>query len=239
MEMEQKEKRKKDPRPLYKRGWFMILCLVLVLLFCGTVYATVNLGRMNARSSPKPAAAETAAPEAENTPLPNFHALGWDPDTAKMQLPADVLEANRDILSREYWVDITPENETGIQLFRHVSLGWTYIAFSNTIFGCLMHLLCTDLDLDGQEELLYTYAGEMNDQPCAKVGWLSLATLEEKEGAFTLQNGTLALLEQEGRVYLYRAEKHETDSLGFYELTCTQRLGELLEQSGKLLLLLD
>ena len=44
MEMEQKEKRKKDPRPLYKRGWFMILCLVLVLLllFCGTVYATVN-----------------------------------------------------------------------------------------------------------------------------------------------------------------------------------------------------
>ena len=50
---------------------------------------------------------------------------------------------------------------------------------------------------------------------------------------------TLALLEQEGRVYLYRAEKHETDSLGFYELTCTQRLGELLEQSGKLLLLLD
>lgn len=248
MEMEQKEKRKKDPRPLYKRGWFMILCLVLVLLllFCGTVYATVNLGRKNARSSPKPTAAETVAPEAENTPLPNFHALGWDPDTAKLQLPADVLEANRDILSREYWVDITPENETGIQLFRHVSLGWTYIAFPDGRYvrlgegtGGVLHALCTDLDLDGQEELLYTYAGEMNDQPCAKVGWLSLATLEEKEGAFTLQNGTLALLEQEGRVYLYRAEKHETDSLGFYELTCTQRLGELLEQSGKLLLLLD
>ena len=143
-------------------------------------------------------------------------------------------------------MDITPENETGIQLFRHVSLGWTYIAFPDGRYvrlgegtGGVLHALCTDLDLDGQEELLYTYAGEMNDQPCAKVGWLSLTTLEEKEGAFTLQNGTLALLEQEGRVYLYRAEKHETDSLGFYELTCTQRLGELLEQSGKLLLLLD
>lgn len=236
--------------PLYKRIWFMVLCgvLVAILLFCGTIYLTVKLGqRQNSGSNANVNPTQAPTSEPENTPLPNFHALAFDPDLEKMQLSEGVRESNEGYWGKEYWVDITPENDTGITLFRHVSLGLSFLALPDGRYiklgegetGAVVHALCTDLDADGQEELLFTYAGEMNDSKCAKVSWMNLTTLEKKDGAFTLQGGTLALSQQGNRVYLYRAEKTQTDSLGFYELTCTEKIGELLEQGGELVLLLD
>lgn len=240
----------KNKLPLYKRMWFMILCGVLaaVLLFCGTVLITVKMSRKQSSNKPEALATpDTVTAEPENTPLPNFHALSFDPDLDKMQLSEGVRESNEGYWGKEYWVDITPENDSGITLFRHVSLGLSFLALPDGTYfklgegetGAVIHALCTDLDMDGKQELLYTYAGEMNDSKCAKVGWMNLSTLEKKEGNFTLQGGTLALAQQGGRVYLYRAEKTQTDSLGFYELTCTEKLGELLEQGGQLVLLMD
>lgn len=240
----------KTKLPLYKRMWFMIVCGVAaaILLFCGTVYLTVKLGRgQNTQKAETIATPDLTTSEPENTPLPNFHALSFDPDVEKLQLSDGIRESYEGYWGKEYWVDITPENEAGITLFRHVSLGLSFLALPDGTYiklgegetGAVEYALCTDLDLDGEEELLYTYSGEMNDSKCAKVGWMNLTTLEKKDGAFTLQGGTLAILEQNGRVFLYRAEKTQTDSLGFYELTCTERLGELLEQSGTLVLLLD
>lgn len=240
----------KVKKPVYKRTWFMILCGVLagLLLFCGTVVLTVKLGQRQEagnKAEPSPTAAE--ASEAENTPLPNFHALAFDPDLEKMQISSGLRESYEGFWGKEYWVDITPENGAGITLFRHVNLGLSFLLLSDGRYiklgegetGAVVHALCTDLDADGEEELLFTYEGEMNDSKCAKVGWMQLTTLEKKEGAFTLQGGTLALVEQAGRVYAYRAEMTKTDSLGFYELTCTEKLGELLEQGGQLVLLME
>lgn len=239
-------------KPVYRRSWFMIVCGVLagLLLFCGTVVLTVKLGQKQNTGS-RPTAAPTMeaddSNQAENTPLPNFHALGFDPDLEKMQLSEGLWESNEGYWGKEYWVDITPENEAGITLFRHVSLGLSYLMLPDGRYiklgegenGAVEHALCTDLDMDGEQELLFTYTGEMNDSRCAKVGWMQLTTLEKKDGAFTLQNGVLALAEQGGRVYLYRAEKSRTDSLGFYALTCTEKLGELLEQGDRLVLLME
>lgn len=239
----------KMKKPVYKRTWFMILCGVLagLLLFCGTVVLTVKLGqRQEAGAKAEPSPTPEAA-EAENTPLPNFRALAFDPDLEKMQISSGLRESYEGFWGKEYWVDITPENGAGITLFRHVNLGLSFLLLSDGRYiklgegetGAVVHALCTDLDADGEEELLFTYEGEMNDSKCAKVGWMQLTTLEKKEGAFTLQGGTLALAEQAGRVYAYRAEMTKTDSLGFYELTCTEKLGELLEQGGRLVLLME
>lgn len=240
----------KNKLPLYKRMWFMIVCGVVaaVLLFCGTVLLTVKMSRQQGSTKAEATATpDTVTAEPENTPLPNFHALSFDPDLEKMQLSSGVKESYEGYWGKEYWVDITPENDSGITLFRHVTLGLSFLALPDGTYyklgegetGAVEHAVCTDLDMDGQEELLYTYSGELNDSKCAKVGWINLATLEKKEAAFSLQKGTLALVEQEERVFLYKAEKTQTDSLGFYELTCTERLGELLEQSGTLVLVLD
>ena len=72
--------------------------------------------------------------------------------------------------------------------------------------------------------------------PGARVGWLDLATLEDRAGAFLLKGDALALADEGGRLVLYRAALQDTDSRGFYAIDFIAPLGELMERDGALFL---
>ncbi len=235
-------------KPLFARTWVLVLLAVIgfVLLFLGVTAATVASARQRKlNATPTPSAIPTEAPSP--TPLPNYHALGFDPDLAKMEGMNAVPEAYREHLGAACWVDVTPANEpvTGYTLFRHVELGYSflllpdgrYLRLGESTEGCgVVNAVFADLDADDGRELLYTYTVETEDGPAARVGWLDLNTLVDRPAAFLLKNSALALADQDGRLILYRAALTATDSRGFYAIDFISPLGELMERDGALFL---
>ena len=235
-------------KPFYKRKWVLILAVLVgfLLLVLAVTAATVSAARRRElNATPTPSLIPTEAPTP--TPLPNYHALAFDPDLSQMEGMNAVSEEHREELGREYWVDVTPTNESlpGYVLFRHVELGYSflllpdgrYLRLGEQTEGCgVVNAVFADLDVDDQPELVYAYTAETEAGPAARVGWLDLATLEERTGAFLLKNSALALAEQDGRLILYRAELMDTDSRGFYAIDFLAPLGELLERDGALFL---
>ena len=71
---------------------------------------------LNATATPSLIPTEAPSP----TPLPNYHALAFDPDLSKMEGMSAVPEEYREQLGAAFWVDVTPGNEpvTGYTLFR-------------------------------------------------------------------------------------------------------------------------
>ena len=235
-------------RPFFKRTWVLILVgvVVFLVLFLAVTAATVYSAKQRKlNATPTPTNIPTASPTA--TPLPNYHALSFDPDLAGMEGMNAVAQEHRDQLGREFWVDVTPANEalTGYSLFRHVSLGYSflrlpdgrYLKLGEPTEGCgVVNALYADLDADDAPELVYTYTVETEEGPAARVGWLDLTTLEDRASAFLLKNGVLALADQNGRLRLYRASLQTTDSRGFYAIDFVSPLGELMERDGALFL---
>lgn len=235
-------------RPFYKRKWVLILAALVgfLLLFLAVTAATVSAARRRElNATPTPSLIPTASPSP--TPLPNYHALSFDPDLTKMEGMNAVLEEHRNELAGEYWVDLTPQNEAveGYTLFRHADLGYSflrlpdgrYLRLGERTEGCgVVNALYADLDADDELELLYTYTVEAEDGPAARVGWLDLDTLEDRPAAFLLKNDALALADEGGRAILYRAALRDTDSRGFYAVDYLSPLGELMERDGALFL---
>ena len=235
-------------RPVFKRRWVLILVgiVVFLVLFLAVTVATVYSARqreLNATPTPSNIPTESPTP----TPLPNYHALGFEPDLSKMDGMSAVAEEYREQLGADFWVDVTPANLTipGYTLFRHVELGYSYLLLPDgrylrlgeTSEGCgVVNALYADLDADESWELVYTYTAETEEGPAARVGWLDLATLEDRPAAFLLKNGTLALAENGGRLLLYRANLQITDSRGFYAIDFLAPLGEIMERDGALFL---
>ena len=234
--------------PLYKRKWVLILAGLVgfLLLLVAVTAATVSANRRRElNATPTPTNLPTEAPTP--TPLPNYHALAFEPELSKMEGMNAVPEAYRAELGREYWVDVTPVNETlpGYTLFRHVELGYSflrlpdgrYLRLGERTEGCgVVNGLFADLDADDGWELVYTFTAETEAGPAARVGWLDLGTLEDRTAAFLVKNGTLALADDGGRLLLYRAALAATDSRGFYAIDFLAPLGELLERDGALFL---
>ena len=235
-------------KPFYKRKWVLIPTILLgfLLLFLGVTAATVASARQKKlNATPTPSAIPTEEPTP--TPLPNYHALGFDPDLSRMEGMNAVPEEHRGELGAGFWVDVTPANEpvTGYTLFRHVELGYSflqlpdgrYLRLGERTDGCgVINALFVDLDADDSWELLYTYTVEAEAGPAARVGWLDLGTLENRTAAFLLKDNALALAEQDGRVLLYRAALSDTDSRGFYAIDFLSPLGELMERDEELFL---
>ena len=235
-------------RPFYKRKWVLIPAILLgfVLLFLAVTAATVSANRRRAlNATPTPSLIPTEAPTP--TPLPNYHALSFDPDLSKMEGMNGVPEEHRGELGKEYWVDVTPQNEAvdGYTLFRHVELGYSflllpdgrYLRLGETTEGCgVVNALFCDLDADEGRELVYTYTVETDAGPAARVGWLDLTTLEDRAAAFLLKGDALALGDDDGRLILYRAALLATGSRGFYSIDYLSPLGELMERDGELFL---
>lgn len=238
-------------RPLFTRRWLLILIgvVVFLVLFLSVTIATVYGHRQRAlNATPTPSLIPTEAPTP--TPLPNYHALSFDPDLSKMEGMNALAEEYPDQLGAAFWVDITPTNETvsGYTLFRHVELGYSflrlpdgrYLRLGETSEGCgVVNGVYADLDADEGRELVYTYTAQSEEGPAARVGWLDLTTLENRTAAFLLKNGVLALVEDGGRLLLYRAALSSTDSRGFYAIDFVAPLGELLERDGGLFLELE
>lgn len=235
-------------KPLYKRTWVLVLAAILgfLLLFLAVTTATVASARRRAlNATPTPSALPTEAPTA--TPLPNYHALSFDPDLAQMEGMNAVLQEHRGELGAAYWVDVTPANAPveGYTLLRHVELGYSYLRLPDGRYlrlgerteGCgVVNALFADLDADDSMELVYTYTVETEDGPGARVGWLDLATLENRTAAFLLKRDALALAADGGRLLLYRASLSATDSRGFYAIDFLAPLGELIERDDALFL---
>ena len=235
-------------KPFYKRKWMLILALAVgfLLLFLAVTAATVSAARRRElNATPTPSMIPTAEPTA--TPLPNHHAVAFEPDLSRLEGLNVAVEERQAELGREYWVDVTPANEDvpGYTLFRHVELGYSilrlpdgrYLRLGETTEGCgVVNALYADLDADDQLELVYTYTAEGEEGPVARVGWLDLGTMENRTAPFLLKNGVLALADQEGRLVLYRAVLETTDSRGFYAIDFVAPLGELLERDGALFL---
>ena len=235
-------------RPFYKRKGVLILAVLVgfLLLFLAVTAATVSAARRRElNATPTPSLIPTAEPTP--TPLPNYHALSFEPELAKMEGMSAVGEEHQGELGREYWVDVTPVNEAvpGYTLFRHVELGYSflrlpdgrYLRLGETTEGCgVVNALFADLDADDGWELVYTYTAVSESGPAARVGWLDLATLEDRTAPFLLKNDALALADESGRLILYRAALAATDSRGFYTIDFLSPLGELLERDGALFL---
>ena len=234
--------------PLFTRKWVLILAVAIgfLLLLLAVTATTVSAARRRElNATPTPSLIPTAEPTP--TPLPNYHALGFDPELSKMEGMNAVPEEHREELDRAYWVDVTPVNETlpGYTLFRHVELGYSflllpdgrYLRLGEQTEGCgVVNALCADLDADDGWELVYTYTVETDAGPAARVGWLDLATFEDRTGAFLLKDSALALADEDGRLMLYRAALQDTDSRGFYAIDFIAPLGELIERDGALFL---
>ena len=238
-------------RPVMKRRWLLVLMVVvvfLVLLLAGTLATVYTARQRQLNATPTPSNIPTEAPSP--TPLPNYHALSFDPDLDKMAGMGAVPEGYEEELGAAYWVDVTPANETipGYTLFRHVELGYSFLLLPDGRYlrlgesgeGCgLVNGVYGDLDADGSWELLYTYTAETEEGPAARMGWLDLATLENRSAPFLLKNGTLALADDGGRLLLYRASLSATDSRGFYAIDLLSPLGEVMELDGALFLALE
>ena len=235
-------------RPFYKRKGVLIPAVLVgfLLLFLGVTAATVSANRRRElNATPTPSLIPTAEPSP--TPLPNFHALGFEPELSKMEGMNAVGEEHQGELGRESWVDVTPVNEAvpGYVLFRHAELGYSFLRLPDGRYlrlgertpGCgVVNALFADLDADDGRELVYTYTVETEAGPAARVGWLDLTTLENRTAAFLLKDGALALADQNGRLILYRAALQATDSRGFYAIDFIAPLGELMERDGALFL---
>ncbi len=235
-------------RPFYKRKWVLIIAALagFLLLFLAVTAATVSAARRRElNATPTPSTIPTPEPTA--TPLPNYHALAFEPDLSRMEGMNAVPEEHRGELGHEYWVDVTPTNEavTGYTLFRHVELGYSflllpdgrYLRLGERTLGCgVVNALFAGLDADVGRELVYTYTVETETGRGARVGWLDLDTLENRTAAFLLKDGAMALADEGGRLALYRAELRDTDSRGFYAIDFIAPLGELMERDGALFL---
>ena len=235
-------------KPFYTRTWALVLGALLgfVLLFLAVTAATVSAARrreLNATATPSLIPTEAPSP----TPLPNYHALAFDPDLSKMEGMSAVPEEYREQLGAAFWVDVTPGNEpvTGYTLFRHVELGYSflllpdgrYLRLGERTEGCgVVNALFADLDADDGWELLYTYTVEAEDGPAARVGWLDLSALENRTAPFLLKNAALALADDGGRMLLWRAALGATESRGFYAIDYLSPLGELMERDDALFL---
>ena len=247
--MEQQSNWKK----VVKKGAFVVVCiLAALLLLAGAIYGTYRIQRCASGprtngSTPEP----TATPEP--TPLPNrlYEAekhIAVAPPLDKLDLNDAHLEDYGPWLSDpERWLDLTPEGASGFTVIRSIDLGCSYVCEDGEYYRLgegtdgkgVLDVLLTDLNWDDVPDLLYTYHFGANEDQCAKVGWFDFDTHTSALSDFQLQNGFLALSEQDGEYVLFRAERDADLETGTFGLTFTQRIGTLIESRGRLILVME
>ena len=236
---------------VFKKGVFVVVCIVAaILLLVGTVVGVIAIQRC-AHGGRQVEAEPTATPEP--TAIPNrWYDSTKNPEHAPDLDLLDLSDAHREDYETELsdptrWIDLTPEGADGFTVIRSIDLGCSYVVQNGAYYrlgegedgkGALdVHL--TDLDWDGKPDLLYTYHFGANEDQASKVGWFDLETHESALSGFSLQNGFLAIAEEDGAYALYRAERDADLDTGTFSLTFTERLGVLVETEGRIFLILD
>ena len=238
-----------------KNGKKVLITVALILggiaLLLAAMGATVLI-QQSLRPA-KPTAAPTAVPTAtpEPTPIPDrsYDAqkpLSFMPDLSKLGKDGEEIAVySEDGPTADEWIDLSPEGCSG-RVIRHIGLGYSYAVYDGEYYrlgegrdgkGLLDVVLC-DLNEDGEEDLLYTYHFGTGADAESKVGWFDPQTGEGDLSDFGMLGAFLALSEEDGVYYLYRCTR-AVDENGSFALHFTDRVGEIVEQGGKLYLMLD
>jgi hypothetical protein len=256
--MEQENKRTNQnasggAKKVLKKGAFVVICIVIaVLLLAGSVLATLKL-MPKIKKSCRGGTAE-ATPTPEPTPVPAIpYIADRNPASAppldKLGLTDGHLEEYGEYLSDvTRWIDMTPDGAKGYTVIRSIDLGVSYVVKDGEYFRLgegedgkgVLHLIETDMNGDDEPDLLYTYHFGANEDQCSKVGWFDFADPENKAfSGFSLHDGFLVVVEENGEYVLLRAERSADIETGSFGLTPTERVGVIVEQYGGIFLIME
>lgn len=233
------------------KGAFVVSCIVIsVLLLGAAVYLTLRIRR--GCTSGTTIVAE-ATPTPEPTPLPDrVYSADKNPPAAppieKLGLSQGHIDEYEVFLADvTRWIDLTPENAEGFTVVRSIDLGCSYVVEDGEYYRLgegengkgVVDVLMTDLDLDDEPDLLYTYNYGANEDTFSKVGWFRFTTHTSSLSGFSQRNGFLSLLEEDGNYILFRAVRDANLDTGTFGLTLVERLGEITETMGEIELVMD
>lgn len=233
------------------KGVFVVSCIVVAaLLLFAAVYVTLRVRR--GCTSGSGYTVETT-PTPEPTPLPDRVYSGEKnppeaPPLDRLDISQGHLEEYEEWLSdATRWIDLTPEGAEGFTVIRSIDLGCSYVVEDGEYYRLgegedgkgVVDVLLTDLDLDDEPDLLYTYHFGANEDTHSKVGWFRFTTHTSSLSGFSQKNGFLSLLEEDGNYILFRAERDADLDTGTFGLTLTERLGEIMEVMGEITLVMD
>ena len=234
------------------KGAFVVICIVVALLLLGgAIVGTIAVQRCAGRSGRQSAASPTPTPEP--TPVPQrLYSAEKHLDTAPPLEQLGITEGHledflADLSDPTHWIVLTPDGADGIEVIRSIDIGCSFVVQDGEYYRLgegedgkgVVDVILTDLNLDDAPDLLYTYHFGANEDECSKVGWFDLETHESVLSDFALKNGFLALSEEQDAFVLYRAARDADRETGTFGLNLIERLGEVTEQSGRLLLLLS
>ena len=233
------------------KGAFVVSCIVAaVLLLFGAVYVTLRVRRGCTSGS---GTVSQATPTPEPTPLPDrVYSADRNPPYAPPLDKLDLTQGHLDEYSEPLsdatrWIDLTPEGAEGFTVIRSIDLGCSYVVENGEYYRLgegedgkgVVDVLLTDLDLDDEPDLLYTYHFGANEDTYSKVGWFRFITHSSSLSAFSQKNGFLSLLEEDGNYILFRAVRDANLDTGTFGLTLVERLGEITETMGRIELVMD
>ncbi len=250
---EKPEATKKEPggswKKLLGKGAFVVACIVIAVVLLG-VAAYVTLRTMRTCRSGNTTVQATPTPEP--TPVPGHRVFNRKMDEAP---PLELLglseghleEYSADLMLAENWLDMTKDGTEGFRIIRSVVLGCSYLVQDGNYYRLgegedgkgLLDYYVTDLDYDDEPDLIYTYHFGANEDNFTKVGWFNLTTHENVLSDFSQRNGYLALIEEDGNFILCRADRLVDEDTLSFGLTVTERLGEITETMGRIVLILD
>ena len=240
-------KQPKIPKWLYVLLIVLGALLLLLLAMGGTILIQQSLRPARATAAPTAVPTETPAP----TPVPDRsydaeEPIAFQPDLTKLGLSEDEIEDyGAENFDAAYWIDLTPDGFSG-SVIRHIGLGYSYAIRDGAYYrlgegddgkGVVDVVLC-DLNLDGEQDLLYTYHFGTGADAESKVGWLDPATGEGDLSQFGTLGAYLALSMEGDACCLWRCTR-TVDENGSFALHFENRIGEIVEQSGRLYLMLD
>ena len=233
------------------KGAFVVICiLVAILLLAGAIVGTIAIQRCSKKSNPI-LAEPTATPEP--TPVPQrLYSAEKHMDEAPPLYEIGITEGHledfiADLSDPTHWIVLTPEGAEGFEVIRSIDIGCSYVVQDGRYYRLgegedgkgVVDVILTDLNLDGEKDLLYTYHFGANEDECSKVGWFDLSTHESVLSDFSLKKGFLALSEEDEAYVLYRAARDADLETGTFGLNLIERLGEVTESDGRLLLILE
>ena len=237
-------------KKLLGKGAFVVVCiLVAILLLFGAIYGTYRVQRC---LSGERRIAE-ATPTPEPTPVPQR--LYSADNHAEFAPPLDRLNINEghieefyeDLSDPTHWILLTPKGAEGFEVIRSIDVGCSYVVQDDEYYRIgegengkgVVDVILTDFNGDDRPDLLYTYHFGANEDERSKVGWFDLQTHQSVLSDFSLMHGFLALDEEDGSYVLYRAARDADLDTGTFGLNLTERMGEVTEENGRIILMLD
>ena len=246
------EQQKSNWKKLIGKGAFVVICIIVaILLLAGAIVGTIAVQRCASGAGNRQTAAPTATPEPTPIPQRLYSAenhLTETPPLEQLGITEGHLEDFiADLEDPTHWIVLTPEGAEDFSIIRSIDIGCSFVVQDGQYYRLgegedgkgVVDVILTDLNWDDSPDLLYTYHFGANEDECSKVGWFDLTTHTSVLSEFSLKKGFLALEEEEEAFVLYRAARDADLDTGTFGLNLIERLGEVTEHEGRLLLMLE